>query len=84
MGDDLPDVPDDKREAITLWVKSRLEESEKAHQDRIELLRKRAWAVYQKKSDKDAAGAVSDASPTHSTDVAPVRGNGRKSTAGVE
>jgi len=39
MGDELPDVPDEKREAITLWVKSRLEESEKAHQDRIELLR---------------------------------------------
>src|ERR1700735_1741960 len=39
MADELPDVPDDKREAITLWVKSRLEESEKAHQDRIELLR---------------------------------------------
>src|ERR1700729_3231497 len=39
MTDDLPEIPDDKREAITLWVKSRLEESEKAHQDRIELLR---------------------------------------------
>ena len=39
MTDDLPNLPDDKREAITLWVKSRLEESEKAHQDRIELLR---------------------------------------------
>lgn len=39
MADELPDVPDEKREAITLWVKSRLEESEKAHQDRIELLR---------------------------------------------
>ena len=39
MADDLPNLPDDKREAITLWVKSRLEESEKAHQDRIELLR---------------------------------------------
>jgi hypothetical protein len=39
MGDDLHNLPDDKREAITLWVKSRLEESEKAHQDRIELLR---------------------------------------------
>ena len=37
--DDLPNLPDDKREAITLWVKYRLEESEKAHQDRIELLR---------------------------------------------
>ena len=39
MTDDLPNLPDEKREAITLWVKSRLEESEKAHQDRIELLR---------------------------------------------
>ena len=37
--DDLPEIPDEKREAITLWVKSRLEESERAHQDRIELLR---------------------------------------------
>src|ERR1700679_69477 len=37
--DDLPNLPDDTREAITLWVKCRLEESEKAHQDRIELLR---------------------------------------------
>ena len=39
MADELPEIPDEKREAITLWVKSRLEESEKAHQDRIELLR---------------------------------------------
>jgi hypothetical protein len=38
-GADLPDVPDDKREAISLWVKERLEESERAHQERIELLR---------------------------------------------
>jgi hypothetical protein len=36
---DLPDIPDDKREAISLWVKERLEESEAAHQNRIELLR---------------------------------------------
>jgi hypothetical protein len=36
---DLPDVPDEKREAISLWIKSRLEESEAAHQNRIELLR---------------------------------------------
>jgi AraC-like DNA-binding protein len=42
MTDDLPDLPQvdgAEREAISLWVKSRLEESERAHLDRIELLR---------------------------------------------
>lgn len=32
-------LPDEERLAISLWVKSRLEESERAHLDRIELLR---------------------------------------------
>jgi hypothetical protein len=50
---------------------------------RIEALKERSFAVFKKKTEKDV-GAVSDASPTRSTDVAPVRGNGRKNTAGVE
>jgi hypothetical protein len=42
MPDDFPELPDvagSEREAISLWVKTRLEESERAHLDRIELLR---------------------------------------------
>jgi hypothetical protein len=38
-GADLPDVPDEKREAISLWIKERMEESERSHNERIELLR---------------------------------------------
>jgi hypothetical protein len=36
---DLPDVAGEEREAISLWVKTRLEESERAHLARIEALR---------------------------------------------
>jgi hypothetical protein len=36
---DLPDVPDEKREEISMWIRERLEQSERAHQERIELLR---------------------------------------------
>jgi hypothetical protein len=39
MTDDLPDVPDNQREAISLWMKDRFEIIEREHQSRIELLR---------------------------------------------
>jgi hypothetical protein len=36
---DLPDVPDDKREAISLWLKERFETIERQAEERAEMLR---------------------------------------------